>query len=142
MKMQYRFSWALVAVLMSSGVVLAQDVPPVVVPQPNFHGEPEVMEEQVCPAPPMGQPFRYPNDTWTSWWFRRYAGSVEMREKAFYPPGYAGDYYFRPWKPDWVYPLPPAPVRNVEPWHEARQPSRYGEGKTRTAVKPPAMKNR
>ena len=41
-----------------------------------------------------------------SWIFRRYAGDVEMVEKADYPPGYAGSYYFRPWRRDWVRPFP------------------------------------
>lgn len=49
--------------------------------------------------------------SFNSWIFRRYAGSVEMQEKVYYPPGYSGWYYFRPWKPDWIYPLPPSPVR-------------------------------
>jgi hypothetical protein len=50
-----------------------------------------------------------------AWIFNRYAGSIEMQDKTPYPYGYYGDYYFRGWKPDWVYPLPPPPIRFEEP---------------------------
>lgn len=50
-----------------------------------------------------------------AWIFNRYAGSIEMQDKTPYPYGYYGDYYFRGWKPDWVYPLPPPPLRFEEP---------------------------
>lgn len=52
-----------------------------------------------------------------SWLFRRYAGPVEMQDKVYYPRGYYGNYYFRGWKPDYIYPLPPAPQRDHLHWY-------------------------
>lgn len=45
-------------------------------------------------------------DEFSAWIFRRYAGEVEMVEKVDYPPTYSGNYYFRPWRRDWVQPGP------------------------------------
>lgn len=57
-----------------------------------------------------------------SWTFRRYSGSVEMQDKVFYPRGYYGQYYFRGWKPDWVYPNPPSPNRDCDYCDEGHVP--------------------
>ncbi len=46
-----------------------------------------------------------------SWIFRRYAGTIDMQQKVPYPELYHGQYYQRPWKPDWVHPIPPPPMR-------------------------------
>lgn len=46
-----------------------------------------------------------------SWTFRRYAGTIDMQQKVPYPELYHGQYYQRPWKPDWVHPIPPPPMR-------------------------------
>lgn len=85
-------------------------------------GEPTA---KVPGRPDAAEVLRYPDDRldprgtglpytpWSlhGWIFRRYAGQIEMQEKIPYPRSYYGNYYFRGWKPDWVYPLPPAPVR-------------------------------
>ncbi|WP_254508041.1 hypothetical protein [Anatilimnocola floriformis] len=49
--------------------------------------------------------------------FRLYAGPAEMQDKVYYPRGYYGNYYFRGWKPDYIYPLPPPPARDYKGWY-------------------------
>lgn len=77
-----------------------------------------------------------------AWWFRQYAGSVEMQSKEYYPPLYSGNYYFRPWKPDWVQPQRP-PIQR-EPHLDPYQPREtYGvpqeyELQSRRGAAPPA----
>lgn len=75
--------------------------------------------------------------SFSSWIFRRYAGSVEMQEKVYYPPGYTGWYYFRPWKPDWINPLPPSPIRE----EHASYPTMPPHGATLNGLQqpPPAV---
>jgi hypothetical protein len=63
----------------------------------------------------MADPAEVRRERRRAWIFNRYAGSIEMQDKTPYPYGYYGDYYFRGWKPDWVYPLPPPPLRFEEP---------------------------
>lgn len=66
-----------------------------------------------------------------SWIFRRYAGTIDMQQKVPYPELYYGPYYQRPWKPDWVHPLPPPPMRydegplgrRIEDWPVEMQPT-------------------
>lgn len=73
------------------------------------------------------------------WLFRRYAGTYEMQTKLPYPPGYYGNYYFRPWAPGYVRQTPddfshgerPRPFyHHVEFYpHEAPHYNEYYEAK-------------
>lgn len=59
-----------------------------------------------------------PTSTIRGWLFRRYAGSVEMETKTYYPPSYYGRYIYRGWQPDWSNPSPynRRKIPAVEPW--------------------------
>lgn len=100
-------------------------------------------------GPPVGAEGAYADgcepsrrDERRAWWFRQYAGSVEMRSKEYYPPLYSGNYYFRPWKPDWVQPQRPPIQREYHP--DPYQPREtYGvpqeyELQSRRGAAPPA----
>lgn len=71
-----------------------------------------IVEAEAFGEPPIDG--RNTPGTIRGWLFRRYAGEVEMQEKVFYPGNYFGPYYFRGWKPDWVYPLPPPPDYHLD----------------------------
>jgi len=59
---------------------------------------PEGYPESLVPINPRrGEPSYF-----RGWLFRRYAGSYEMETKVAYPPGYYGNYTFRPWAPGYV----------------------------------------